>query len=322
MIPLPGGGCIACAAIGGMDPKAEAAGFGMSPYCAMGNNPISQVDPDGDLPFLALVAIGAATGVFSNGLSNVSNGQNFFTGAGEAALWGGVGAAVSFGVGAAFGDLGSIPHELLRAGAHAFTQGGLSAAQGSSFRQGAYSGGLGSLIGSTGVNPIIGGGVGGGFGSLMAGGNFWQGFGQGIAVGAFNHYLHGGLNGDPNKKGKSGGHKIASAANDVTGTAASAAEAIGGMKVKGRFESYEEFLRSQRLGRRIKAIGKAVGKYTGIIGIADALYEVYNDPNNVGGYVKLTVNVGTAVLTKNPAVGIAVGIADITGLSDFIYSKF
>jgi hypothetical protein len=34
------------------------------------------------------------------------------------------------------------------------------------------------------------------------------------------------------------------------------------------------------------------------------------------------VNIGTAVLTKNPAVGIVVGIADITGLSDFVYSKF
>jgi hypothetical protein len=56
-----------------IDPKAEAMG-NMSPYCALNNKPISYADPEGDLPFLAIVAIGAATGVFSNGLSNVSNG--------------------------------------------------------------------------------------------------------------------------------------------------------------------------------------------------------------------------------------------------------
>ena len=179
-----------------VDPEAEAM-MDMSPYCAMGNNPISYSDPDGDLPFLALVAIGAATGVFSNGLSNVSNGQNFFSGAGKAALWGGIGAAASFGVGAAFGATGSFGHELLRAGAHAASQGGISAAQGGSFWQGALSGGISSGIGSgidalggNGGHQILGGGLGGGIGSAISGGNFWQGFGQGIAVGAFNHALH------------------------------------------------------------------------------------------------------------------------------------
>nr|MBP8213297.1 hypothetical protein [Saprospiraceae bacterium] len=168
-----------------VDPKAEAM-MDMSPYCAMNNTPITYADPDGDLPFLALVAIGAATGVFSNGLSNVSNGQNFFAGAGKAALWGGIGAAASFGVGAAFGATGSFGHELLRAGAHGLTQGGISAAQGGNFWQGALSGGISSGIGSgidaiggNGGHQILGGGLGGGIGSAISGGNFWQGFGQG-----------------------------------------------------------------------------------------------------------------------------------------------
>jgi hypothetical protein len=168
----------------------------------MGNNPITYADPEGDLPFLAIVAIGAATGVFSNGLNNVSNGQNFFNGAGKAALWGGIGAAASFGVGAAFGATGSFGHELLRAGAHGLTQGGISAAQGGNFWQGALSGSIGSgissgidALGGTAGHQILGGGLGGGIGSAISGGNFWQGFGQGVAVGAFNHALHSGAAG-------------------------------------------------------------------------------------------------------------------------------
>jgi RHS repeat-associated protein len=191
-----------------VDPKAEAM-MGMSPYCAMNNNPVLNADPEGDLPFLAIVAIGAATGVFSNGLSNVSNGQDFFNGAGKAALWGGIGAAASFGVGVAFGATGSFGHELLRAGAHGLTQGGISAAQGGNFWQGALSGSIGSgissgidALGGTAGHQILGGGLGGGIGSAISGGNFWQGFGQGVAVGAFNHALHSGLSegGDPPTK--------------------------------------------------------------------------------------------------------------------------
>ena len=80
------------------------------------------VDPDGDLPFLAIVAIGAATGVFGNGLSNVSNGQAFFQGAGKAAMWGAVGAAASFGIGSAaggiFGQSASLGKAAFQFGAH------------------------------------------------------------------------------------------------------------------------------------------------------------------------------------------------------------
>ena len=102
----------------------------------MGNNPITASDPQGDLAFLAIVAIGAATGIFSNGLGNISNGQGFFKGWAKAGAWGAVSAAAGFGIGEVFGATGSFGHELLRGGAHAVSSGLQSAIQGGSFLQG------------------------------------------------------------------------------------------------------------------------------------------------------------------------------------------
>jgi len=171
----------------------------------MGNNPVSMVDPDGDLPFLAIVAIGAATGVFGNGLSNVSNGQAFFQGAGKAAMWGAIGAAASFGIGSAaggiFGQGASLGKAAFQFGAHGLSNGLQSHLQGGSFGQGFLSGGIGSGI-SSGVHAldggaggqILGGGLGGGIGSEISGGDFFNGFTQGVIVGGFNHALHSGIN--------------------------------------------------------------------------------------------------------------------------------
>ena len=168
----------------------------INPYNSMGNNPISFTDPDGD-DFGISMLIGAGIGVLTNGLSNSSQGQSFFKGTGQAAFFGAVGAGMSLGVGNALGAAGSFGKEAIRAGMHAVNQGGISAAQGGNFWQGALSGGLSSGIGSgigamggKAFHQILGGGISGGIGSSMAGGGFWGGFGQGIAVGAFNHALH------------------------------------------------------------------------------------------------------------------------------------
>ena len=160
-------------------------------------------DPEGDLPFLALVGIGAATGIFGNGLSNVSNGQGFFDGAGKAALWGGIGAAASFGIGAAaggiFGQSASFGKAAFQFGAHGLSNGLQSHLQGGSFGQGFLSGGIGSGLSSGatalgfGDAAMIGvGELGGGIGSAISGGNFFQGMTQGLLVSGFNHALHSG----------------------------------------------------------------------------------------------------------------------------------
>jgi hypothetical protein len=177
----------------GIDPKAEKVGYHMSPYCAMNDNPVTFSDPDGAEP-ITMLLIGA-------GISNVSNGQNFFAGAGKAAFWGGYGALVSFGVGNAagglFGAKATLGKALFQMGAHGLTQGGISAAQGGNFWQSALSSGISSGIGS-GIDglggsvgyQILGGGVSGGISSVISGGNFWKGFQVGISVAAFNHALH------------------------------------------------------------------------------------------------------------------------------------
>ena len=192
---------------GQVDPKAELQ-YNMSPYCAMNGNPISNADPDGDLPFLAIVGIGAATGIFGNGLSNASQGQGFFDGALQAGAWGAVGAAASFGIGSAagslFGEGLSFGKAAFQFGAHGVSSGLQSSIQGGNFGQGFLSGSISSGIGS-GIeglgghagHQIIGGGLGGGIGSSISGGNFFEGMTQGLLVGGFNHALHSGLSGGP-----------------------------------------------------------------------------------------------------------------------------
>jgi len=180
-----------------VDPKAEAV-MSLSPYQSMNNNPISNVDPDGDSPIL----IGAAIGVLSNGIGNAINGENFFKGAGKAALFGAIGGGISAGIGGVASNMAAngaskFGVAAFQFGAHSASGGLMSAAQGGNFWHGAAAGGFSSGVGS-GIDALgggataqwLGGGLSGGVGSSIAGGSFWDGARQGLITGGLNHAAH------------------------------------------------------------------------------------------------------------------------------------
>ena len=81
-----------------VDPKAEAT-YGLTPYGAMNNNPISFTDPDGDIAWFVPVLIGAAVGGVTCGVIASNNGQSFWKGFTVGAIAGaGVGLGVSVGL--------------------------------------------------------------------------------------------------------------------------------------------------------------------------------------------------------------------------------
>ena len=179
--------------------------YGFTPYAAMGNSPMVHTDPKGDI--LPAILIGAGIGVLTNGLMNATSGEDFFKGAGSAALFGAIGGAVSFGIGTAANSLLGSGASLAKAGfqvaAHGYSGGMMSMIQGGNFGSGFLSGAISSGL-SSGANALelgnaamIGvGGLGGGIGSSIGGGNFWTGFGQGLLTSGLNHGAHDGWFGE------------------------------------------------------------------------------------------------------------------------------
>lgn len=173
------------------------------------NNPLMYNDPSGEFfAFLGLgvlfwkaVIIGAAVGLasYTVGLAVTGNmWQWSLGGALKATLFGGVGGAVTFGIGSIFNNtagtlttladnikktIGGVGLAIVQAGTHAISQGVMSLVQGSSFISGAAGGFFGSLgaagwgeaFGSSGGSMIAFGALSGGVGAELVGGNFWQG---------------------------------------------------------------------------------------------------------------------------------------------------
>ena len=174
-------------------------------YIYARNCPLMYTDPDGENPILIALIVGAvinavtytvSAAVAPGGLSQNWNAGQFIFSVGMGAMSG----AMTAGIGAAFGPVGSmgIWGELGRAGAHAVSSGIFSKASGGTFWQGALSGGLSSIAGSAFMmyggqfaNSPIGtyafSAVAGGVGSKIAGGTFWQGAVTGLMNAGLNH---------------------------------------------------------------------------------------------------------------------------------------
>ena len=176
-----------------------------SPYTAMGNNPVSMVDPDGE--FVVPALIGAAISVVTNGVGNLASGESFFKGAGVAALTGAIGGAASFGIGQAASQIGSnVGRVAFQTAAHGLLGGSMSMATGGEFGSGFLAGSLGSLAGTAtsgltqgmqsgfakGAITIGSGALSGGIGSRIGGGSFWDGARNGAISAGLNHGIHSG----------------------------------------------------------------------------------------------------------------------------------
>ena len=146
-----------------------------SPYLAMGNNPISLVDPDGEfVPLIIGVGIGLVSGYMSGRASGATGGELAFqtlAGGLIGGFSGGLGSSVAAGVGAsvsgAFGGLLGAAAGGTAAGASSGVF--MSGLTGGDPLEGLWKGGVSGLVGGS-VGSYISGGVGGLAGGFAGGG--------------------------------------------------------------------------------------------------------------------------------------------------------
>ena len=176
-----------------------------NPYLAFGNNPTSFIDPNGEfafVPFLIAAAIGAGIGgvgyvasvAFSEGGFKNWDFGNFL----QSIAIGAISGAAGYGVGGAFGAVGSqgVIGELGRAAFHGVSNQIIGAGFGidqnfASFASGALGSLSGSALHKAGPFAQIGGSaLSGGVGAEISGGDFWRGAATGATVASLNHLAH------------------------------------------------------------------------------------------------------------------------------------
>ena len=166
--------------------------MGRYSYCL--NNPLKYNDPSGELFGIddAILAF-AAFNMASSMVQAAATGGNVWKAGGLSLL----SSAASFGIGQAFKGVGTVGHELLRAGAHGLASGAVSALDGgsflSSFVSGAAASGMGSFAQGAHCGPLLTLSSTTAMGGVVAwatGGDFLQGALHGLMIGALNHQQH------------------------------------------------------------------------------------------------------------------------------------
>jgi hypothetical protein len=76
---------------------------------------------------------------------------------------------------------------------------------------------------------------------------------------------------------------------------------------------------SQTVKHSMRAI-KAVGKFTGVASMGISWSDYANNPTK-GNLIQAIANTGLVFVRVNPITGIIIGVADVTGASDYVYDQ-
>ena len=277
--------------------------FNRYSYCL--NNPLKYTDPSGNtfMEIFAFAMFNMASSMMQAGFE----GKNVWK-AGALSL---ASSAASYGIGELFQGVGTLGHELLRAGAHGLASGAVSALDGgnfgSAFVAGTASSAIGSYAQSVSMNTslmVASTTVMGGVMAWATGGEFLQGAMQGMKIGLFNHALHEG-DGDIRYSHDRNGNIVGeipevevvasrSTGNDLLGTAALINTIFDGLGKSLKNNSGEStfgsnnrlywhgenghgFYGNQYVSTvRLAHIGNRVSKVTGYVGLALDGMEIYN----------------------------------------------
>lgn len=177
-----------------MDPQGQFT----SPYLAMANNPVSTIDPNGEIaiPFIIAAAAVVYQGVRAGVKAHQAGGSFLMDGFIPAFMLSAGSSMAAGGIGSVFSGLSStFAVEAGRAISHGAVSAGFSEITGGNPGSGFLTGFAGSLVGS-GLNnapvgvELAGAALSGGIASEVTGGDFWDGFIYAGILATANHLAH------------------------------------------------------------------------------------------------------------------------------------